>query len=191
MLPFPKSTRIGILLLVFLFLGAGLVGYFIFSESLLGKNKPLDFSEAKVAKQDNKIKITPNTDIVQKIIYLKCNDEEIFRTKPADNLVGLNLTQVQKIYTGWNLTQFDTNIVEMNLKVDSFCREHANNMFLGVKDGYVAIYHGKPGPKAVLKEVTKIPVNELIAEDLEELQRGIAVHSREELLRILEGMQSR
>jgi len=95
------------------------------------------------------------------------------------------------VYNGWTIDKFDTQAVEMSLKVDSYCREHANNMFIGMKDGFVAVYYGKPGPKAIMKEVTAIPVNKLSGEDEEELRRGLIVQSREDLLRTLEGMQSR
>jgi hypothetical protein len=78
----------------------------------------------------------------------------------------------------------------MSLKVDSYCREHANNMFLGVKDGYVAVFAGRPGPRAILREITRIPVQQLSAADVAELRQGMVVKSREELLRTLEGMQS-
>jgi len=167
-----------------------LVSYFVYSQSL-GKEQPRRSPGLEVAKQDLSIKITPNTDLVQKIIYLKCEDEEVFRTKPADNLVGLNQAQIQKIYSGWTIEKFDTVEVSMTLKVDSLCREHANNMFIGIKDGYVTIFYGKPGPKAIVKEQTKISVNRLMPQDLAELKRGLVVQSREELLRTLEGLQSR
>ncbi|MEG6585573.1 BofC C-terminal domain-containing protein [Dendrosporobacter sp. 1207_IL3150] len=164
--------------------------YFVYYPS--GQDKyPILPQETQVAKQDNKIKVTPNTDIAQKIIYLKCNDEEVIKTKPAENLIGLNYQQVQNIYSGWSIDKFDNLEIAMTLKVDSYCREHANNMFIGVKDGYVAVYYGKPGEKAILKEVTKLPLDHIMPQDAEELKRGLVVQSREELLRTLEGMQSR
>ena len=147
--------------------------------------------ESEVVKQDGKIKISANTDIVQKITYTKCNEQEIFKTKPPDNLVGLNFAQVQKIYNGWSIEKFDTKEVEMSLKVDSLCREHANNMFIGIKDDKVAVFYGVPGPKAIIKEVTKIPVAALMPQDVQELRQGLVVQSKEELLRTLEGMQAR
>lgn len=152
---------------------------------------PLLPQETQVAKQDNKIKISGNTNIKQRIQYLKCKDEEVITTKPADHIIGLNYQEIQKVYSGWTIDKFDDLEVEMTLKVDSFCREHANNMFLSIKDGYVAVYYGKPGARAVLKEVTAIPVKHIMPQDIEELKRGLVVHSREELLRTLEGMQAR
>lgn len=152
---------------------------------------PLLPQETQVTKQDNKVKISANTNITQRIIYLKCNEEEVITTKPAEHIIGLNYQEIQEIYAGWTIDKFDKLEVEMTLKVDSFCREHANNMFLSIKDGYVAVYYGKPGAKAILKEVTNISVSHIMPQDIEELKRGLAVQSREELLRTLEGMQAR
>ena len=175
--------------IVFLLLAAS--QYYFYQKPRLDGENPGRAQETEVAKQDSKIKINANTDIIQKIMYLKCNDEEVFHTKPATNLVGVNYQQMQKIYSGWTIDKFDIAEVEMTLKVDSYCREHANHMFLGVKDGYIAIYYGLPGPKAILKEVTNIQVNKLMPQDVDELRKGMEVKSREELLRTLEGMQSR
>lgn len=191
MLPLPKFTKVRYLLIAGIILGSCLLAYHFFGSPPRRDISPIVPKETEVTKQDAKIKITANTDLVQKIIYAKCNDEEVFRTKPADNLVGLNMQQFQKVYSGWTIHKFDTMELEMSLKVDSYCREHANNMFIGIKDGNVAVFYGKPGPKAILKEVTKIPVSKLVQEDLDELRRGMVVQSREELLRTLEGMQSR
>lgn len=165
------------------------IGYYAFQVDI---NAKLSYpQESEAVKQDGKIKISANTDVVQKIMYTKCKDEEVFRTKPPDNLVGLTFNQVQKIYSGWSIEKFDTKEVEMRLQVDSLCREHANNMFIGIKDGYVTVFSGIPGPKAIVKEVTKIPINSLMPQDVLELRQGLVVQSKEELLRTLEGMQAR
>lgn len=190
MLPLFKCSKRQILTIAGVILAVGCATYY-FIHYNHSDNKPLIPQETEVTKQDSKIKINSNTDIVQKIVYLKCKDEEVMRSKPADNLVGLNFYQVQKVYQGWTIDKFDNLEVEMTLKVDSYCREHANNMFIGVKDGYVAVFYGKPGPKAIVKEVTKIAVNKLHPQDVDELKRGMIVQSREELLRTLEGMESR
>lgn len=189
MLPFPKTARQRIILASGVLAVAFVLAYYfgVFSGV---RDNPSKLPDTEVARQDSKIKIAANTDLIQKIVYAKCNDEEVFRTKPADNLIGLNLQQVQKVYNGWVIDRFDTQLVEMTLKVDSYCREHANNMFIGVKDGHVAVYWGKPGPRAIVKEVTKIPVSRLSGDDLDELHRGLVVHNREELLRTLEGLES-
>lgn len=172
-------------------LAVSFLAYYLINSFYGVKNEPILPQDTEVARQDGKIKILPNTELVQRIVYQKCGDEEVVRSNPPENLIGLNYYQVQKIYPGWNIDKFDNLEVEMTLKVDSYCREHANNMFIGVKDGYVAVFYGKPGVKPILKEVTKIATNKLHPQDVEELRRGMVVHSKEELLRTLEGLQSR
>lgn len=191
MLPFTQINKKYAVLCAALLLAIGITAYYMVYSPLGGNENPAVPQETEVSKQDGKIKITNETDIVQKILYLKCNEEEVLRTKPTENLVGLNIYQMRKIYQGWEFEKFDTNEVVMALKVDGYCREHANNIFIGIKDGYVAVFYGKPGVKPILKEVTTIQTSKLMPQDVEELQHGIVVQSKEELLRTLEGMQSR
>ena len=166
------------------------IGYYSFMMSPAEKFS-IPQPNSEFVKQDGKIKISPDAVLVQRITYTKCKDIEVFRTKPPDNLIGLNFNQVQKIYSGWNIEKFDTKEIEMVLNVDSLCREHSNNMFIGIKDGYVTVFYGVPGPKAIIKEVTKISVNGLMPQDVQELRQGLIIQSKEELLRTLEGMQAR
>ena len=191
MLQFKKNNIKIVLLATSMFLMIGLSAYYIGYLSFTEEDKSLPFQETEVIKPEGKIKINANTDLVQKIIYLKCNEEEILRTKPTEKLIGLTIYQLQKVYQGWVFDKFDSDEVDMTLKVDSYCREHANNMFIGISDGHVAIFYGKPGSKPIIKEKTNIKASQLMTEDVEELKNGITVGSKEELLRTLEGMQSR
>jgi len=169
----------------------GMSAYYITYHSFLGGNGSVVPQEAEVVKQEGTIKITANTNLVQRIIHLKCNDEEILRTKPTEKLVGLTIYQLQKVYQDWTFDKFDSDEVDMTLRVDNYCSEHADNMFIGIKDGSVAVFYGKPGPRAILKEVTNISTSKFMTQDIEELRQGIVVQSKEELLRTLEGMQAR
>ena len=146
--------------------------------------------QSETVQQDARVKITADTMMHQKMVYLKCGDEESLRAKPAENYVGLTLSQIQTAYPGWTIDYFDASEVKMTLLIDNFCREHANGLYIGAKDGYVTVFHGKPGLKPIVKEVTKIPTSRLVAEDVAELEKGIVVNTKEELLRTLEGLQS-
>lgn len=179
------------------FLGTGLIlligmsAYYISYHSFLGENGSLSLQETEVTKPEGKIKVNTDTELVQKILYLKCNDEEILRTKPTEKLVGLTIYQLEKVYQGWTFDKFDRDEVDMTLRVDNYCREHANNMYIGIQDDHVAVFYGKPGSRSIVKEKTSIPVNKFMPQDIEELRHGMVVQSQEELLRTLEGMQSR
>jgi uncharacterized protein (UPF0333 family) len=191
LLPFTQINKKYAFLCAALLLVMGITTYYMVYSSFSGLENSVIPQETEASKQDGKIKITDNTDIVQKTLYLKCNEEEILRTKPTENLVGLNIYQMQKMYQGWEFEKFDTNEAVMTQKVDGYCSIHANNFFLGIRDGHVAVFYGKPDYKPILKEITAIEINKLMPQDVEELQRGLVVQSKEELLRTLEGMQSR
>jgi hypothetical protein len=191
MLPMHLNYRRSTLFISCLVIVVACATYYVSNSPPLGESLPGIPQQSEMVGQDAKIKVNAGTDIVQKILYLKCGDEEVFRTKPAERLMGLSYDQVQKVYAGWLLEKFDTNEVVMSLRVNSLCREHTNNMFVGVHNGFIAVYYGKPGSKSVLKEVTSIPTTQLTEQDLAELQRGLVVHSKEELLKTIEGMYSR
>ena len=191
MLPFKKLNKRFLLLTTGILLIVGMSASYIAYLSFTGENKSLLPEETEVITQEGKIKITANTDLVQKMVYLKCNEEEILRTKPTEKLVGLTIYQLQNVYQGWIFEKFDTDEVHMTLKIDSYCREHANNIFVGIQDGHVAVFYGKPNSKRIVKEITKIDVTKLMVQDVAELEKGLVVSSTEELLRTLEGMQSR
>jgi len=191
LLPFKKINKKLVLLTTGMLLIVGMSAYYIAYLSFTGDNKSLLPEESEVIKQESKIKITNHTDLVQKIVYLKCNEEEVLHTKPTEKLVGLTIYQLQNIYQGWVIDKFDTDEVHMTLKIDGYCREHANNMFIGIQDDRVAVFYGKPNSKRIVKEITNIQIKTLMAQDVEELKQGLIVGSTEELLRTLEGMQSR
>ena len=191
MLPFKKVSKKVVLLTTGVFLLIGMITYYIAFLSFTDGDGSLSAEEREVAKQEGKIKTTAQTDLIQRITYLKCNDQEVLRTKPTEKLIGLTIHQLQKVYQGWVIDKFDQDEVDMTLKIDSYCREHANNMFIGIQDNKIAVFYGKPGSRAIVKEITNISVSSLMPQDIEELQRGMVVQSTEELLRTLEGMQSR
>ena len=66
-----------------------------------------------------------------------------------------------------------------------------DDLFLGIKDGYVAIYKGDVLGESELIEVRKdIPLKFLVKEDVKRLQLGIKVDNKTELFSILEGFLS-
>lgn len=191
-MPFPKPSVRSRWMVGALIALAGIFGYFGYNYMM--KTPPIiDYRsrpKSETVQQDAKQKISADTMLSQKVVYLKCGDEERLRARPSENYIGMTLAQIQTAYPGWTIDYFDALEVRMTLLVDGFCREHANGLYIGVKDGYVTVFHGKPGLKPIVKEVTKISTSRLVAEDVVELEKGIVVNTKEELLRTLEGMQS-
>jgi hypothetical protein len=180
-----KQAVIGVTMIFFLGIGCFL-WWFTNDE-----HNNINSRDQEVSVIDNKIKVKANTLIVQTFFYSKCNDQETIQVKPDKNLIGMNYKEFQSKYSKWNIETFNEEKITMSLQVNDYCREHKANMFLGIKDGYVAIFYGKPGPKAILKEVTQTPINKLQPQAVEEIKQGLLFSSKAEMLYILEGMQSK
>jgi hypothetical protein len=170
------------------------LSYRLFAGGYLGQpqtvpEKSVAPQDREVVQQDLQIKVTPQTEIVQKIKYTKCGDEEITREPASAKLVGMTAQQLCQVYQGWSVETFDRQEVVLVLQVDGYCKIHNDNMFVGIHNGYVAVFYGQPGPQALLKEETNIPLESVQTQDQEELTKGIIVKDRSELLQTLEGLQ--
>ncbi len=167
------------------------IGYYWYTTQLPNPNPNIDSIEQKVIKNESESKISQDTVIVQKMIYIQCNDIETYKTKPGMNLIGLTRAQLQNVYPDWIIDSFSAREVVMHHNVNGLCREHANSTYIGIKDGFVTIFYGKPGKNAIVKEITNISIDQLMPQDIKDLRKGIVIENREKLLRTLEGLQSR
>lgn len=113
------------------------------------------------------------------------------REKASAKVVGMTRDEVAKLYHEWQIISFDKDLVALQLSVDGVCKEHKKDQFVGMRDGVVGIYYGKPNENAVLKEALEIDAATLIEQVQDALKNGIPFQSEEEKLRILEGIQAR
>ena len=123
------------------------------------------------------------------MVTFKCG-HEITMSPPGGREVLLALLGLEEEAIVWNEEMVETSATGLlhSGNVDRDCRECQTFIFVGVKDGYVAVYKGLPRPDAVLREITDIPVSRLPPHLQEELKQGIIIRSEEELARFLEGI---
>lgn len=151
-----------------------------------------EVQEREVTKNiDQALKTTAETKITQSIYYEKCGDTEKREFTVKDIEVGLGYNELAAAYPGWNIELFNNEQAKMSFLDKGWCPEHLNHKFVGIQGDYVAIFYGTPTNKPKLKELTQIKVKSLQLPALEEVKRGIAFESNEEMLRILEGMHAK
>lgn len=136
-------------------------------------------------------RVGENTMFEQTIYYRDCKESEVMREKASTKVVGMTRDEVAKLYHEWQIISFDKDLVALQLSVDGVCKEHKKDQFVGMRDGVVGIYYGKPNENAVLKEALEIDAATLIEQVQDALKNGIPFQSEEEKLRILEGIQAR
>lgn len=135
--------------------------------------------------------INENTEVITRVIYEQTGQEEVTKIKATEDMKGLTKEDLERVYNGWIIDEFTSNRVHLTLVV----RKQAEGVgltqyYLGIKDGNVAVFKEPPGPKASLKQLTKIPIKSLPEQEVKDLEKGIQVKSEEELLEILEGLSS-
>ncbi len=136
-------------------------------------------------------RVGENTIFEQTIYYRDCKESEVMREKASAKVIGMTRGEVADLYHEWQITSFDNEMVALQLSVDGVCKEHKKDQFVGMRDGVVGIYYGKPNENAVLKEPLSIDAEMLVEQVEEALKNGIPFRSEEEKLRILEGIQAR
>ncbi|MBQ1249321.1 MAG: BofC C-terminal domain-containing protein [Selenomonadales bacterium] len=136
-------------------------------------------------------RVGENTMFEQTIYYRDCKESEVVREKASAKVVGMTRDEVAELYREWQITSFDKDVVALQIAVDDVCKEHKKEQFVGMRDGIVGIYYGKPNEDAILKENLTLDTTMLIEEAQEALKVGIPFRSEEEKLRILEGLEAR
>lgn len=123
------------------------------------------------------------------LVRYRCGHEASLA--PQDGLAGvLRMLGIAENAIAWEtdtITSAATGLMQMGY-VDDKCRECQTYVFVGIKDGYVAVYYGIPRNGAELKFVTDIPTSRLPPDMQQDLAHGILIRTDEELQRFLEGI---
>lgn len=88
--------------------------------------------------------------------------------------LGLDLGQFRSLFPLWHVVSFTPQLVELAAEIQADPKTLEDTLFLGVYEGKVAVFFGRPGGDFfLLKEVTAIPVTRLLPEDRRRLQEGV------------------
>ena len=128
-------------------------------------------------------KTTPNTLLVYKTYYTKCN-HYINEYKSIDiNEVNLNKEELQELHREWKIEEFDEEQVILSKEKDEFCGEHYR---LKLVEGMVNIYIIDEQGNEIEYENTDITEEYLTSEDILKLKQGITIYGKENLSSTIE-----
>lgn len=178
-----------VLLPILLILAIIIVGYQYHTQFEYKKlnpgGKPSPPKVIAVTAPGTQAQISANTNVVQKTTYLRCNEEQIFNGKPSADMIGMDQKQLRQTYSEWTIDKFDPHDLQLSLRIDTLCREHASNLYLGIKDGFIAVFYGTPVMKPIVKETTNIRASALAPDEADKLRRGIPIAFYEEAMTII------
>lgn len=200
----PQPEKRGLApLLLSAFLGAALLaagaasGWFLATDRLPGRPRvaPAPSPGASGAAPERRAASTPlgpvtdpRTALVFKTLYPACGGE-VVRTEAAGAArAGLGRTEVERRHPGWRVEVFGPAEVILARSQAGPCPDEALYRTVGLRDGRVVVYAGRPGGHGPLLQDTGISVDRLLPADREKLSRGIEVQGEDGVWRLLEGL---
>lgn len=149
---------------------------------------PEDVKKPKISEQSQGVVLIPDAKLIFQTYYEECG-HLVTEEKPLrENFIGMNKSTIQREYPDWTVITFQEDKVVLKKIQEGLCPEH---YFIGIKDGYVALFKGKPGyPDAELIEKTDVSVNSLRETDRLMLEKGIEVYGKDQLKKVREGFSN-
>ncbi|NLY88164.1 MAG: hypothetical protein GX085_00855 [Firmicutes bacterium] len=116
-------------------------------------------------------------------IYLGCRHSE----NHQDEVTAVELpVLLKKMQENRKISVFTGEVLVLNGEFPGLCPVCQEEEFIGVYQGHVAVYAGRPGRPGPVKEMTLLNIQGLPEEEIADLETGITFMGLEEKLRILE-----
>lgn len=130
---------------------------------------------------------TPETIIIRRTYYPECGDETVVRQKAGAALAGRTAEELAREERQATVESFSEQEVVLLVTAPGACPSHATQRYLGIADGHVAVFQGRPGgARAKVLEVFDLEAGSLPEREVQDLRRGVLVTSDDELKRVLQ-----
>lgn len=189
-----KKTII-ILISIFFIVALGVY----FGVTMYDNNKQNQYNnllENNMVSQENNIKIssletssaeeektTPNTLIIYKTYYTKCNHYVKEYKKIDASLVNYTEKELKAKCRNWNIDEFSSEEIEMSKEKEDFCGEHYK---IKLENSAIVIYSIDENGTEKEYQHTGITTEYLTQEDILKLTQGIYVYGKENLTSTIE-----
>lgn len=134
-----------------------------------------------------KTRIRADTKMVYQYFYTQDHVTKKNIELAPDFLQGLDLEELQSIYTGWQVVRFSPDTVILRCSIDGLSSEV---YVLGEKEGFLAIFYEDEKKSLRLQEQTQLPLSALPEGEQRQLQEGIRVVGEENLAKVLADFMS-
>jgi len=133
------------------------------------------------------VRITANTRLIYEYQYEE--DSIIDRTEEDAPYFLINKTEedIRELYNDWDVLKFTEGEVVLRRTIEGMSRQY---FYIGVMDGYIAVFYQNPINGSNLKEITSTPYSILPLQEQYKLLKGVEVAGEENLIRMLEDYTS-
>lgn len=112
------------------------------------------------------------------------------RSLPPE-LVGKTRQEVETIHPQWRVVGFSPERITVRIPETHMEKLYGHLNFLGIAEGKIAVFRGKPGVYGRLERITDISATNLPEFEVRNLEKGIPYEGEEELLLLLESFSER
>ena len=135
---------------------------------------------------DSEIRLLTEADLVEAVVL---DSGQVITTSTLaipENLAGRTLGEVRSLYPGWRIIGFAPERLTIKIPDTQVEKLYGHMRFLGIAQGRVAIFRGKPNVYQELVRLTQIPVGNLPEFEVKNLQEGLPFEGEDELSILLE-----
>ncbi len=137
------------------------------------------------------LRLLSEADLVQTVIS---ESGQVLTTSTSvlpEELVGRTLGEIRTIHPEWRVVGFSPECLTVRIPETHMEALYGHLSFLGIHDGKVSVFRGKPEVYQRLVRVTGIPASGLPDFEVRNLERGIPYDGDEELSLLLESLKER
>lgn len=148
------------------------------------ENANLDYLEQNVSKMPE-MKLNAGAKLIYITYYVGCGDEITEEKNIDDKYVGYTKSELEQHEKDWDIDSFTPDEVKLKREIHGICNNH---YYIGIQNGYVALFQGIPGIESTLVERTDIIADTLREDDRLILEKGLVIYGEQEFLKIREGL---
>lgn len=130
----------------------------------------------------------PRTALTLITTYARCGCTERQNRVAGAELAGRDAAALAREFPEYTVQSFSADSAVLFRLVPGYCPDMQTFRTLGLVDGHVAVYLGRPSTGLLLARVTGIPVKDLPLIDREKLATGIVVKGDAAVEALLEGL---
>ena len=169
-------------------LGYSLTAHLIQGSGISEPRAPRDTPRASRLAPGADFRVEPRTRVTYRSHYSECGHSVMEIGIAPPEIIGLTREDLEAMDWEWQVQGLGPGYLHLTRLLEGLCPEDQEYRWIGIVDGYVTVFYGKPRPDPHLKERTRIQAASLYEDDRKRLESGVWVKGDQGVREVLEGL---